>query len=458
MTTLLVRNAAVIVTMDEERQEIADGGIFVEDGFITQVGPTDELPSTADEILNLSGHLVLPGLINTHHHFYQNLTRVVPAAQNSNLFEWLVTLYPIWAGLRPDDVHISTQLALAELALSGCTTASDHLYIYPGACRLDDEIEAAGPIGLRLHASRGSMSLGESKGGLPPDSVVEEEHEILKDSQRLIETYHDPNPGSMIQIVIAPCSPFTVTPDLMRESAGLARAYGVKLHTHLAEDVDEEVFCLDRFNSRPLTLAESLDWAGEDVWFAHAIHMNADEVSRMAASGIGVAHCPSSNMRLASGIAPIQRYLSAGVKVGLGVDGSASNDSSHMLAEARQAMLISRLGSATDPEVHGEEALLSARQALEMATLGGAKVLGRSDIGALKPGMCADFIALNLNRIEFAGAQHDPVSAVVFCHPVNVDYNYVHGQPVVTEGKLLGLEIEDLITKHNKAAQQLVDR
>ena len=458
MTTLLVRNAAILVTMDEERREIADGGIFVEDGFITQVGPTDELPSTADEILNLSGHLVLPGLINTHHHFYQTLTRVIPAAQNSNLFNWLVALYPIWAGLRPDDVRISTQIALAELALSGCTTASDHLYIYPGACRLDDEIEAAEVIGLRLHASRGSMNLGESKGGLPPDSVVEEEDEILKDSQRLIETYHDPEPGSMVQIVIAPCSPFTVTQDLMRESAVLAREYGVKLHTHLAEDVNEDVFCQAQYNLRPLAYAENLGWTGKDVWFAHAININADEVSRMAASGIGVAHCPSSNMRLSSGIAPIQRYLKAGVKVGLGVDGSASNDSSHMLAEARQAMLISRLGSATDPEVHGKETLLSARQALEMATLGGAKVLGRSDVGALRPGMCADFIAISLNRIEFAGAQHDPVSAVVFCHPLNVDYNYVHGKPIVAEGKFLSLEIEDLIAKHNKAAQQLINR
>jgi cytosine/adenosine deaminase-related metal-dependent hydrolase len=458
MSTLLVRHAEVLGTMDKEHTEIPDGGLFIEDGFIRQVGPTDQLPSAADEVLDLAGHLVLPGLINTHHHFYQNLTRVVPAAQNSNLFEWLVTLYPIWARLRPDDVKISTQLALAELALSGCTTASDHLYIYPGACRLDDEIEAAGIIGLRLHASRGSMSLGESKGGLPPDSVVEEENEILKDSQRLIETYHDPEPGSMVQIVVAPCSPFTVTPDLMRESALLARAYGVKLHTHLAEDVDEEVFCQDRFNSRPLTLAESLDWAGEDVWFAHAIHMNADEVSRMAASGIGVAHCPSSNMRLASGIAPVQRYLSAGVKVGLGVDGSASNDSSHMLAEARQAMLLSRLGSAVAPEIHGHDSLLTARQALEMATVGGAQVLGRQDIGSLEAGKCADFIALDLNRIEFAGAHHDPVSAVVFCHPVRVDYNYVHGRPVVSNGRLVGLEIEDLTAKHNQAAQELINQ
>jgi cytosine/adenosine deaminase-related metal-dependent hydrolase len=458
MGTLLVRHAAVLVTMDEEHQEIPDGGLFAEDGFIRQVGPTEQLPSTADEILDLPDHLILPGLVNTHHHFYQTLTRVVPAAQDANLFKWLVTLYPIWAGIGPDDVRVSTQLALAELALSGCTTASDHLYIFPSGCRLDDEIEAAEAIGLRLHASRGSMSLGESKGGLPPDSVVEDEGEILKDSQRLIESYHDPEPGSMVQIVIAPCSPFSVTPDLMRESATLARSFGVKLHTHLAETIDEEHFCLEQFSHRPLALAEELDWAGDDVWFAHAVHMNMEEVTRMASAGISVAHCPSSNMRLASGIAPVQSYLSAGVNVGLGVDGSASNDSSHMLAEARQAMLISRLGSALDPDIHGKDSLLTARQALEMATVGGAKVLGREDIGTLEPGKCADFIALNLNRIEFAGAQHDPVSAPVFCHPVTVDYNYVHGRPVVTDGKLVGVELETIIAEHNQAAKELVNR
>lgn len=458
MGTLLVRHAAILVTMDDEHQEIADGGLFAKDGFIHQVGPTDQLPSTADEILDLNDHLLLPGLINTHHHFYQTLTRALPAAQNANLFNWLVALYPIWAGLSPADVRVSTQLALAELALSGCTTASDHLYIFPQACRLDDEIEAAGSIGLRLHASRGSMSLGESKGGLPPDSVVEEEGEILKDSQRLIESYHDPEPGSMLQIVIAPCSPFSVTPDLMRESAALARSYGVKLHTHLAETLDEEAFCLEQLNHRPLSLAEDLDWNGDDVWFAHAVHMNLDEVGRMANAGIGVAHCPSSNMRLASGIAPVQRFLSAGVNVGLGVDGSASNDSSHMLAEARQALLISRLGNAVDPDLHGGESLLTARQALEMATVGGAKVLGREDIGSLEPGKCADFIAINLNRIEYAGALHDPVSAAIFCQPVNVDFNYVHGRAVVTQGNLIGVDVEKLVSEHRQAAKDLIDR
>lgn len=457
MGTLLVRQAAIVITMDEQRREISDGGFFAQDGFIKQVGPTSELPKTADEVLNLAHHVVLPGLINTHHHFYQTLTRVIPAAQDANLFNWLKTLYPIWANLHSSDVRVSTQLALAELALSGCTTASDHLYIFPNDCRLDDEIEAAAEMGLRLHASRGSMSLGESEGGLPPDRVVEDEEAILRDSQRLIETYHDPNPGSMLQIVVAPCSPFSVSDELMRESAVLARSYGVHLHTHLAETLDEEEFCLEAKGHRPLALAESLDWAGDDVWFAHAVHMNESEVKRMGKAGIGVAHCPSSNMRLASGIAPIQQYLAAGVSVGLGVDGSASNDSSHMLAEARQAMLLSRLGAATAPSVHGNDTMLTARQALEMATLGGAQVLGRSDIGALEPGKCADFVAINLNRIDFAGALHDPAAATIFCHPVRVDYNFVHGRSVVSEGRLSTIDLGTLVEEHNRAAHGLVN-
>ncbi len=457
MATLLVKNAAVIVTMDDQRREIPQGAIFVRDGWIEEVGPSAAVPQEADDVLDLNGHLVLPGLINTHHHFYQTLTRVIPAAQDVDLFQWLKTLYPIWAGLTPEDIRISTQLAMAELALSGCTTASDHLYIYPNGCRLDDQIEAAQQMGMRLHASRGSMSLGESKGGLPPDNVVEEEHAILEDTRRLIEAYHDAEPGSMLQIVVAPCSPFSVTPDLMREAAGIARSYGVRLHTHLAETLDEERFCLDEFGQRPLAYAEDLNWAGEDVWFAHAVHINPNEVERMAKSRIGVAHCPSSNMRLASGIAPVRRYLSADVAVGLGVDGSASNDSSHLLAEARQAFLLSRVGSAVAPEIDDSTHLLTARQALELATIGGAKVLGRSDIGSLEPGKCADFVAIDLDSVEYAGAKHDPVAAAILCASVPVDFNYVHGKPVVYEGKLLPVEIEPLIERHNRAAQRLAN-
>ena len=456
MPTLLVRNAAVLVTMDEARRELRDAGLFARDGWIEQVGPSAELPPSADEILDLRDHVLLPGLINTHHHLYQTLTRAVPAAQDAGLFQWLKTLYPIWARMRPDDICISTTLGLAELALSGCTTTSDHLYIYPNGCRLDDAIEAARGVGLRFHASRGSMSLGESQGGLPPDSVVERPEAIQKDTRRLIEAYHDPQPGAMLRLVVAPCSPFSVTPELMRESAALARAYGVHLHTHLAETLDEQAFCEEQFGFRPLAYAEHLGWSGPDVWFAHAVHIDADEVGRMALAGIGVAHCPSSNMRLASGIAPLRRYRAAGVRVGLGVDGSASNDSSHMLAEARQAMLLSRLGAAVAPAIDDQPDLLTARQALEVATLGGARVLGRPDLGSLEPGKCADFVAIDLTRLDYAGALHDPVAAVVFCAPVKVDFSYVHAQPVVRQGQLATAELPSVIEAHNRAARRLV--
>ena len=455
MPTLLVRNADLMVTMDAERREIVRGGLFVRDGWIETAGPSDSLPQEADEVLDLEGFILLPGLVNTHHHLYQTLTRVLPAAQDANLFNWLKTLYPVWAGMLPDDMRVSTQLGLTELALSGCTTASDHHYIFPNGCRLDDQMDAAKEIGLRLHASRGSMSLGESDGGLPPDEVVEDEDFILEDTQRVIDAFHDPHPGAMTRIVVAPCSPFSVTQDLMRESAALARANGVRLHTHLAETLDEEQFCLDEFGERPLAYAELLDWAGDDVWFAHAVHINKEEVGRMASGGMGVAHCPSSNMRLASGIAPVRRYLADGVKVGLGVDGSASNDSSHMLAEARQAMLLSRVGHAVEPRIDEQPDLLSARQALEMATLGGAAVLGRTDIGSLEAGKCADFIALKLERVEFSGARHDPVAALVFCSPVTVDYNFVHGRAVVSEGEMQTIKLEPLVKSHSKAAARL---
>jgi len=455
MPTLLVRNAAVLVTMDDERREIAGGGLFARDGWVEQVGPTASLPGSADEVLDLSGHLVLPGLINTHHHLYQTLTRALPAAQDADLFHWLRALYPVWARMTPDDVRLSTQVGLAELALSGCTTASDHLYLFPNGARLDDEIEAAAGVGIRLHASRGSMSLGESQGGLPPDRVVEAEPAILADCRRVIEAYHDPKPGAMVRIALAPCSPFSVTSDLMRASAEMARAHGVLLHTHLAETRDEERFCLERFGQRPVAYAESLGWSGPDVWFAHAVHVDADEARRMGEARCGVAHCPTSNMRLASGLAPLRRYRRSGVRLGLGVDGSASNDSSHLLAEARQAMLLSRLGAAVRPEIDGDEALLTARQALELATRGGAAVLGRDDLGVLAPGKCADFVALRLDRVEYAGALHDPVAAAVFCAPRTVDLNVVHGRRVVEQGRLVGLDLPVLIERHNLAAARL---
>jgi cytosine/adenosine deaminase-related metal-dependent hydrolase len=454
MSTLLVRNAAVLVTMDEQRREIPDGGLFARDGWIEHVGPTDELPSTADEVLDARHHVVLPGLVNTHHHFYQTLTRAVPDAQDAGLFDWLKALYPIWARMTATDVFVSAQVALAELAISGCTTAFDHLYLFPNDARLDDEIEAAGTVGIRLHASRGSMSLGQSDGGLPPDSVVETEDAILNDTRRLIETYHDPEPGSMVRIVVAPCSPFSVTTAGMRESAELARQYGVCLHTHLAETIDEEQFCLTAFGLPPLAYAESVGWAGPDVWFAHGVHINTPGIEWMASTGTGVAHCPSSNMRLASGIAPTRSYLEAGVRIGLGVDGSASNDGSHLLAEARQALLLSRL--AASPTLEGGP-LLPARTALEMATRGGAAVLGRDDIGALAPGRAADVIALDLRRLGYAGSLHDPVAALVLCQPQTVDFSFVHGRRIVDGGGLTTLELESVIERHNTASRRIVN-
>jgi 8-oxoguanine deaminase len=460
MTTLLVRHTQLLVTMDDHRREIPDGGLFIRDGFIEKIGPTKDLPSEADDVLDLDGYILAPGLINTHHHFYQTLTRAVPAAQDANLFNWLKTLYPIWARMQPEDIQISTQTALAELALSGCTTASDHLYLFPNGSQLDDEILAARQLGLRLHASRGSMSLGESKGGLPPDSVVEDEDSILKDSQRLIETYHDPKPGSMTQIVLAPCSPFSVTSDLMKQSAILAREYGVQLHTHLAETQDEEVFCQELFGYRPVGYMQSLDWVGSDVWFAHSVHVNQQEMTVYKHTGCGVAHCPSSNMRLASGIAPIMQMRQMGIKVGLGVDGSASNDGSNLLEEVRQALLIARVKSGLEgASLSGEEAppLMSARQALEIATRGSAAVLGRKDIGSLEVGKCADFFAINLNQLNYAGALHDPVAALVFCAPVKVDFTVVGGKFIVKDGVLQTVDLTDLVQKHNRAALRLVN-
>jgi len=447
MSTILLKHAAVLVTMDDERREIPDGGLFIRDNVIETVGPTAALPSTADEAIDLTDHILLPGLVNTHHHLYQTLTRAVPAAQDAPLFDWLKILYPIWTGLTGEAVYISTLVGTAELLRSGCTTSSDHLYIYPNDVRLDDQIRAVGEIGIRFHAVRGSMSLGKSKGGLPPDEAVEDEDEILRDSQRLIESYHDPAPYAMLRIVLAPCSPFSVTPDLMRQSAVLARERGVHLHTHLAETLDEERFCIDRFGVRPVALVEGWGWLGPDVWHAHCVHLNDDEVALFAQTGTGVAHCPSSNMRLASGIAPIRQMFDAGVRVSVAVDGSASNDGSHMLAEVRQMMLLQR--------VMGDPAGLSAREALEIATRGGAAVLGRDDIGQLAAGKTADCIAINLNQLAYAGALHDPVAATVFCAPQEVDLALVDGRVVVRDGEIVTLEMGPIIERHNTIARQL---
>lgn len=453
MPSLLVVNAHVLVTMDGERREIPGGGLYAEDGWIKKVGPTNGLPDTADQVLDAAGHLVLPGLVNTHHHLYQSLTRAVPGAQDAGLFEWLRTLYPIWARLTPDAVRIATTLGLLELARSGATTVFDHQYLWPNGSSVDDQIEGAQQVGVRFHASRGSMCLSEKDGGLPPDSVVQPAEEILTDTIRVIDRYHDPEPGASTRIVIAPCSPFSVTEGLMRDSAELARERGVRLHTHLAETADEEAFTLERFGKRPIEYAADLGWLGEDVWFAHAVFIDFEESDGMAATGTGVAHCPTSNMRLSSGIAPVGRYLETGVPVGLGVDGSASNDTGNLLAEARNALLLGRLASA--PGV-GEGPQMPVRAALEMATLGGAAVLGRSDIGALEPGRLADFFTLDLNRVEYAGALHDPVAAAVLCGPVPASHVYAGGKAVISDGEHVSIEAAPLIEAHNAEAARMV--
>lgn len=450
--------------MNCNRDELKNVNLIIKDGFIEAVVPCTptqlEQEPQYDEVHDMSGYLVMPGLVNTHHHFFQTLTRVVPGAQNSGLFDWLKTLYPIWNQLTPECIFVSTQIALAELALSGCTTAADHLYVYPNGIQLDDEIHGAHEVGLRIHASRGSMSLGESKGGLPPDDIVENEKFILDDSIRLIEKYHNSSPGSMVHIVIAPCSPFSISYELMQESRDLARHYGTHLHTHLAETKDEENYCLSKFAVRPVEMMKQLDWIGNDVWFAHTVFVNKKEIDLFSRTGCGVAHCPTSNMRLSSGIAPIKAMLNKGINVGLGVDGSASNDSSHMLNEVKNAMLLSRLESALDFSIINgvpqENPLMTARQALEMATIGGASVLGRKDIGSLETGKCADFIAINLSKIQFAGAMHDPVSAVVFCGPLDIDATVVGGNFIVKDSQLQTINLESLIKNHNKLSKRLM--
>ena len=457
MGAIAVRNAEIIVTMDEERREIPRGGMLVKDGVIDSIASSEDLDYEGAKVIDLSRHLVFPGLVNTHHHLYQTLTRAVPGAQDANLFEWLRTLYPVWARLHPEAVYLSAKVGMAELLLSGCTTSSDHLYVFPNGSRLDDSIRAAQEIGMRFHPTRGSMSLGESAGGLPPDSLVESERDILADSSRVGESFHDPQSGSMLRVGLAPCSPFSVTENLMRASAEMARDYGVRLHTHLAETIDEEKFCLQKFGRKPLEYVRELGWEGDDVWFAHMVHLEPDEINVLASTGCGVAHCPTSNMRLASGIAPLQALRRAGVAVGLGVDGSASNDGNQMLAEARQAMLVARLNIAENAR-SGELAAgvqLSAREALELATRGGASVLGRNDIGSLQPGNCADFFAISMDRVAFAGALHDPVAAALLCAPQQADWVMVNGSIVVEDGHLTNIDLPRVLEAHNKIAADM---
>lgn len=453
MGTLLAKNIHILVTMDEQRREIQNGALFIRDRVIEYAGSMADLPAaanSADKTLTLDKHIVIPGLINTHHHMSQSLTRVI--AQNRELFGWLKTLYPIWTHLTAEMVYTSAKLAMAELILSGCTTSSDHLYLYPNDVTLDDTIRAAQEIGMRFHPTRGSMSVGESNGGLPPDSLVEaDEDAILHDTRRLIETYHDASRYAMLRVAVAPCAPFTVSQDLMRESAALARSYNVRLHTHLAENISDIEYSMEHFGMRPGDYAEDIGWVGDDVWHAHCVQLNTDEIALFSRTGTGVCHCPGSNMRLASGIAPVRAMRDAGVKVGLGVDGSASNDSGHLLNEARMAMLLQRINREPDPS------RMSAREALELATLGGASVLGRDDIGALAPDMAADFVAYRIDSPAFAGAQHDLVAGLVFCQSINVDLNVIHGQIVVEDGQLKTVDLPVLVEQHNAFSKKLVD-
>jgi len=452
LSTLLIRQATLLVTMDAQRREIADGAVFARDGVIEAVGASAQLPQTADEVIDARGQVVIPGLVNTHHHFYQTLTRAVPAAQDAELFTWLKTLYPIWARLTPEMAYVSTQTAMAELLLSGCTTSSDHLYLFPNGTRLDDTLEAAREIGMRFHAARGAMSVGESKGGLPPDAVVEDEAAILADTQRLIERWHDPKRHAMQRIVVAPCSPFSVSRELMRDAALLARTHGVSLHTHLAENDNDIAYTREKFSCTPAEYAEALGWVGPDVWHAHCVKLDAAGIALFAKTGTGIAHCPGSNMRLASGTAPIRAMRDAGVPVSIAVDGSASNDSGHMLGEARLALLLQRVAHGP---VKGPSAL-TARELLEIATLGGAQVLGRDDIGALAPGMSADIVCVPLDDIGVAGALHDPLAALFFCHVPRVAHSVVNGHAVVRDGRLTTLELPKLIEQHNRLAARLV--
>lgn len=440
----LIRGAELIVTMDDARREIAGEDLRLRDGAIAEIGP--DLPADGAEIVDARGCLVTPGLVNTHHHLFQTLTRAVPAAQDATLFDWLGTLYPIWARMGPDDLHVSAMTGLAELALSGCSLSSDHLYLFPNGGRLDDTVAAAAEIGLRFHPTRGAMSIGRSAGGLPPDQLVESENAILEDCLRVVDAFHDPSPGAMVRVGVAPCSPFSVSRELMRDAALLARDKGVRLHTHLAENDEDVAYSLDRFGCRPGQYAEDLGWTGEDVWHAHCVKLDAGEIDLFARSGTGVAHCPCSNCRLGSGIAPMRAMIDAGVEVGLGVDGSASSDAGDLLAEARMAMLLQRVARGADA--------LSARTALELATRGGASVLGRDDCGQIAPGFRADVAIWDMSGIEAAGSWDR--AAILLAGPRRVRDLFVEGRAVVAEGRLARVDGRALAARQGRAAAALI--
>ncbi|MFN0115827.1 MAG: 8-oxoguanine deaminase [Paracoccaceae bacterium] len=445
MRETLIRGADVVVTMDSAWRELKGADVLIAGGRVAAVGPG---LATTGEVVSAAGCVVTPGLVNTHHHLYQTLTRAVPGGQDALLFGWLKTLYPIWARFGPEEMRVSAMAGLAELALSGCSLTSDHLYLFPNGARLDDTIEAAAEIGLRFHATRGAMSIGESAGGLPPDVLVERESAILDDCIRVIDRFHDPAPGAMLRVAVAPCSPFSVSRELMRDAALLARDKGVMLHTHLAENDEDVAFSLARFSCRPGQYAEDLGWTGPDVWHAHCVKLDMAEIGLFARTRTGVAHCPCSNCRLGSGIAPVRAMRDAGVRVGLGVDGSASNDTGDMLAEARMAMLLQRVARGADA--------MAAREALEIATRGGAEVLGRDDCGRIEPGACADLAVWDMGGIGSAGAW-DPVAALMLAGPRRVRDLFVNGRGVVRSGALVTADEASLAAAQRRLAARLAE-
>lgn len=453
MSTLLIRNAEVIATFDDHGRRLTRASLFVRNNRIEWIGPEPE-GCVADKVLDASGMLVMPGMVNCHHHMFQTLTRNVPRVQEAELFPWLVHLYEVWRNLTPEGLYWASVLGMSELLLTGCTCTTDHFYLFPQASPehlFDEQIRAARRVGIRFHPTRGSMSRGKSCGGLPPDECVQSEEKILEDSERVIQAFHDPDPLAMVKVALAPCSPFSVTPEILRETVQLARRYGVRCHTHLAETQDEDAYCQQIYGKRPFELMEELGWVGPDIWYAHAVYLHAAEIQRCAETGTGIAHCPVSNLRLGSGIAPIPEMMAADVPVGLGVDGSASNDSSNMLGEVRTCMLIHRHRTGV--------ASMTAERALQLATRGGARVLGYPQLGRLEPGCGADLIGISLQRLGYAGALHDPVAAIVFCGDSHiVDFNVVNGRVVVENGRLVNVDEAEVCHHANRIARQMVDQ
>lgn len=453
MSTILIKNASVIATCNDKKEVIYDKSILISDNLIADVGDISE-DIKADITIDGRGRVVLPGFVNTHHHLYQVLTRNIPQVQSAKLFDWLKFLYRIWQNVDDEAIEVSTKAGTAELLLTGCTTTSDHLYVFPGSSSntlIDTEIAAARQVGIRFHPTRGSMSLGESSGGLPPDEVIQSDEEILKESERIITEYHDPGDMSMLRIVLAPCSPFSVTESIMRDTADLARSRDVFMHTHLAETKDEELFCIESKGMRPLEYMETVGWLGRDVWFAHCVYMEEDEIKRLAETQSGVAHCPTSNLRLGSGIAPIRKMLDNNVNVSIAVDGSASNDSSDMLGEIRMAMLVARYLSGVDS--------MDAGDVIYMATRGGAKVLGRDDIGVIEKGKAADISIFNTQRIDFAGSGSDMLASIVFCGASHfAETVIVNGVIRVSEGRVTSIDTDDILEKANRVSKQLIEK